>query len=60
MIIFEFNKGNEHGRAFRDTELEKEILKLTYKTGIGAQFGGKVGVIFLILVSFYELLILYF
>ena len=34
--------GNEHGRAFRDVELENEILKLTYKTGIGAQFGGKV------------------
>ncbi len=33
--------GNEHGRAFRDVELEREILKLTYKTGIGAQFGGK-------------------
>lgn len=33
--------GNEHGRAFRDLELEREILKLTYKTGIGAQFGGK-------------------
>lgn len=33
--------GNEHGRAFRDLELENEILKMTYKTGIGAQFGGK-------------------
>ena len=33
--------GNEHGRAFRDVELEQEILQLTYKTGIGAQFGGK-------------------
>lgn len=33
--------GNEHGRAFRDVELEQEILKLTYQTGIGAQFGGK-------------------
>ena len=33
--------GNEHGRAFRDLELESEILKLTQKTGIGAQFGGK-------------------
>ena len=33
--------GNEHGRAFRDIELEQEILRLTYKTGIGAQFGGK-------------------
>ena len=33
--------GNEHGRAFRDLELEQEVLRLTYKTGIGAQFGGK-------------------
>ncbi|KAL9652821.1 hypothetical protein ABK040_010853 [Willaertia magna] len=33
--------GNASGRAFRDVELEKEILKLTQKMGIGAQFGGK-------------------
>ena len=33
--------GNEHGRAFRDLELEAEIHKLTQKMGIGAQFGGK-------------------
>lgn len=33
--------GNEHGRAFRDLELEAEILELTRKLGIGAQFGGK-------------------
>lgn len=33
--------GNEHGRAFRDLELEQEVLKLTQRTGIGAQFGGK-------------------
>ena len=33
--------GNEHGRAFRDVELEEEILKLTREVGIGAQFGGK-------------------
>jgi fumarate hydratase class I len=33
--------GNEHGRAFRDIELEEEILKLTREVGIGAQFGGK-------------------
>ncbi len=33
--------GNEHGRAFRDPELEAEILELTRKVGIGAQFGGK-------------------
>lgn len=33
--------GNEHGRAFRDVELEQEILKMTQDMGIGAQFGGK-------------------
>lgn len=33
--------GNEHGRAFRDIELEKEVLELSRKIGIGAQFGGK-------------------
>jgi fumarate hydratase class I len=33
--------GNSEGRAFRDRELEEQVLKLTQKTGIGAQFGGK-------------------
>ncbi|MAE96362.1 MAG: fumarate hydratase [Deltaproteobacteria bacterium] len=33
--------GNEFGRAFRDTELEEQVLELARKTGIGAQFGGK-------------------
>ena len=33
--------GNEHGQAFRDTELEKELLALSREIGIGAQFGGK-------------------
>ncbi len=33
--------GNEGGRAFRDPVLEEEILQLTQKLGIGAQFGGK-------------------
>ena len=33
--------GNELGRAFRDRELEEEVLELTRRTGIGAQFGGK-------------------
>jgi fumarate hydratase class I len=33
--------GNETGRAFRDLELEDQILKLAQQTGIGAQFGGK-------------------
>jgi fumarate hydratase, class I len=34
-------KGDETGRAFRDLELEKEILQITRELGIGAQFGGK-------------------
>ncbi len=34
-------QGNKNGQAFRDIELEGEIHKLTQKTGIGAQFGGK-------------------
>ncbi len=34
-------KGNEHGQAFRDHELEAELLEATRKIGIGAQFGGK-------------------
>jgi fumarate hydratase class I len=29
------------GHAFRDIELEEEVLKLTRNLGIGAQFGGK-------------------
>ncbi len=33
--------GNAHGQAFRDVALEGEIHRLTQKTGIGAQFGGK-------------------
>ncbi len=33
--------GNEHGQAFRDIELEKELLALARDVGIGAQFGGK-------------------
>lgn len=33
--------GNEHGRAFRDLELEAELLKEAQSIGIGAQFGGK-------------------
>jgi len=34
-------KGNAHGQAFRDLELEKKILTIAQKSGIGAQFGGK-------------------
>ncbi len=33
--------GNEHGRAFRDVELERRVLELAQQSGIGAQFGGK-------------------
>lgn len=33
--------GNEGGRAFRDIELEKQVLEEAYKFGLGAQFGGK-------------------
>ncbi len=33
--------GNALGRAFRDPELEEQVLKLCNETGIGAQFGGK-------------------
>ncbi|MFQ5417280.1 MAG: fumarate hydratase [Myxococcota bacterium] len=33
--------GNEGGRAFRDLELEEQVMKLCNETGIGAQFGGK-------------------
>ena len=33
--------GNHSGRAFRDITMEKEILEMTIKYGIGAQFGGK-------------------
>ena len=34
-------KGNELGHAFRDIELEKELLEASRKIGLGAQFGGK-------------------
>ncbi len=33
--------GDETGRAFRDLELEKQLLEETHKIGLGAQFGGK-------------------
>jgi len=33
--------GNAHGRAFRDLELEQELLQMAREVGIGAQFGGK-------------------
>ncbi|MEE6248750.1 MAG: fumarate hydratase [Bdellovibrionota bacterium] len=34
-------EGSAGGRAFRDIELEKDILKWAQECGIGAQFGGK-------------------
>ena len=34
-------EGTKFGTAFRDTDMEQEILELTRQTGIGAQFGGK-------------------
>ncbi|WP_420405620.1 fumarate hydratase [Nisaea sp.] len=33
--------GSESGHAFRDTEMEQQVLKMTQEMGIGAQFGGK-------------------
>jgi fumarate hydratase class I len=33
--------GNAYGQAYRDTELEQELLQEAWKLGIGAQFGGK-------------------
>ena len=34
-------QGGPNGHAFRDLEMESEILKLSREIGIGAQFGGK-------------------
>lgn len=34
-------KGNALGHAFRDIELEKELLEASRNIGLGAQFGGK-------------------
>lgn len=34
-------EGNEYGHAFRDVELEKELLEQAHCLGLGAQFGGK-------------------
>lgn len=34
-------EGNECGQAFRDIELEKQVLFEAQKMGLGAQFGGK-------------------
>ena len=34
-------EGNEHGQAFRDVQLEQELLLEAQNLGLGAQFGGK-------------------
>jgi fumarate hydratase class I len=34
-------QGSEDGHAFRDLEMEQEVLKMTQSSGVGAQFGGK-------------------
>ncbi|MEE0979829.1 MAG: fumarate hydratase [Muribaculaceae bacterium] len=34
-------QGNELGHAFRDIELEQQLLEASRKIGLGAQFGGK-------------------
>jgi len=34
-------EGNEHGQAFRDVQLEQELLEAAQQLGLGAQFGGK-------------------
>lgn len=34
-------EGNEGGQAFRDIELEKQVLLESQRMGLGAQFGGK-------------------
>ena len=33
--------GSASGHGFRDPELEQQVLEITRRTGIGAQFGGK-------------------
>ena len=35
-------RGSESGHAFRDLQLEDEILQISRELGIGAQFGGKI------------------
>ena len=34
-------QGNEYGQAFRDLDMEAQVLKMSQEIGIGAQFGGK-------------------
>ena len=33
--------GNEHGRAFRDLDMERQVFEVARQIGVGAQFGGK-------------------
>ena len=33
--------GNDGGRAFRDLDMERQVLEIAEQIGIGAQFGGK-------------------
>ena len=33
--------GNEHGRAFRDLDMERQVFEIAQQIGVGAQFGGK-------------------
>ena len=33
--------GNDYGRAFRDHDMERQVLKIAQQIGVGAQFGGK-------------------
>ncbi len=33
--------GNDGGQAFRDLEMEEKVLQAAYKSGYGAQYGGK-------------------
>lgn len=34
-------QGNKEGHGFRDLEMERQVLELSRRIGIGAQFGGK-------------------
>ncbi len=33
--------GNDHGRAFRDLDMERQVFEIARQIGVGAQFGGK-------------------
>ena len=33
--------GNDRGRAFRDLDMERSVVEIAEKIGVGAQFGGK-------------------